>query len=272
MNRYSYFIIFILITFSSCEKVVEIDLNASDPALFIDASISRDSVCVVRLTSTTSFFSPEEPGLIEDALISISDGDINEDLVYVGKGYYKGSFVAGSEGKTYTIEIDHDGIMYRGSSYMPAKAEILSYSYGKSNEQSILNPDGETVFTVRCSFIDDPLQDNYYMITYTEDGNMIERRYFMLTEHNSNGGSLEYTGVDTLRFSESIFYEGGEVKLSLYTIDKSIYQYFTQLDDVLFWKRRYLPPVPYNPLSNIDNGALGYFAAWNFDTETFVLE
>ena len=109
------------------------------------------------------------------------------------------------------------------------------------------------------------------MITYSEDGRLIERRFFMLTESTNNGGSLENTS-DNISFAESIFYEGGEIELKLYSIDEGIYNYFFQLDDILFWKRRYLPPVPYNPLSNFSNGALGYFAAWNIDSVTMTLE
>jgi hypothetical protein len=33
-----------------------------------------------------------------------------------------------------------------------------------------------------------------------------------------------------------------------------------------------MPPTPYNPKSNISNGALGYFAAWSYDSEKILLE
>jgi len=44
------------------------------------------------------------------------------------------------------------------------------------------------------------------------------------------------------------------------------------LNDVLFWKRRFNPPATYNPVSNINNGALGYFAAWTYNSEKIILE
>ena len=154
---------------------------------------------------------------------------------------------------------------------MPGESEIRSAFYNKSDEVSILNPEGETVFTINCRFPDNPSEDNYYMICYREKGKLIEERFFMLTESSANGGSFENTG-EMISFSESIFYEGGVVDVQLYSMDEPVYQYFKQLDDIIFWKRRYIPPVPYNPRSNLSNGALGYFAAMGYDYVTLVLQ
>jgi hypothetical protein len=154
---------------------------------------------------------------------------------------------------------------------MPSKIEISSVSYSLSSEQSILNPSGEPVLTVNCRFSDDPEKDNYYMIYFMANGRMIEERYFMLTEHNANGGSFSNTN-NLISFSESIFYEGNEVEVWLFSLDESVYNYFYQLDDILFWKRRFIPPTPYNPVSNISNGTLGFFAAWAYDSVKIKIE
>jgi hypothetical protein len=254
----------------SCEEVVDINLDYADPAFVAEAVISKDSVCSVRLTRTADYFSPEEAVFVKDAVITISDGNFSEELVYKGKGYYRGSSVTGQEGSTYEIQIQHDGKTYRGTSSMPEKAEIISVHISMSREVSILNPLGDTVYTISCSFYDDPTIENYYMITYVAQGKLLEERYFLMTESTANGGSFEKTG-NIINFAESIFCQGGEAEVRLYSIDKPVYDYFMQLDDILFWKRRYIPPVPYNPKSNLSNGALGCFAAWAFDSRKIIL-
>jgi hypothetical protein len=108
------------------------------------------------------------------------------------------------------------------------------------------------------------------MIRFLSGDKMIEN-YYLLTEHSNVGGSLN-NNHDTLSFSESIFYDGGEVEIKLFSIDESLYTYFVQLNDVLFWKRRIMPPSQYNPVSNISNGVMGYFAAWSYDSEKIKLE
>ncbi len=154
---------------------------------------------------------------------------------------------------------------------MPVKTDIISVSYDKYEDQSTLNPLGETVFTIICEFSDNPDIDNFYMIKYLEDGKMIEKNYFMITERDAIGGSFNIEN-DIISFSESIFYDGGEVEVQVFSIDESVYNYFMQLNDILFWKRRIMPPTPYNPSSNINNGALGYFAALAYDSEIIILE
>ncbi len=253
-----------LIIITACEEVIDIDLNYDDPAFVVEALVYRDSVCSVRLTRTASFFTLEEPDVIDNAVITIRDETTSEELQYSGNGYYTGNNITGTENSNYEIGIIHDGVTYTGEAYMPEKTDIISVSFDKYEVQSTLNPLGETVFTIICEFADNPDTDNFYMIKYLEKGVMIESNYFMLTEYDAIGGTFSIED-NIITFSESIFYEGGEVEVQLFSIDEPVYKYFTQLNDILFWKRRIMPPTPYNPSSNISNGALGYFAAWAYD-------
>lgn len=261
----------LLLLATACEEVIDIDLRYADPVLVVEGVIYRDSVCNVRLTRTAPYFSTLEEEIVTDAEIRISDGSSSELLTYTENGYYRGSSITGAVGITYEIEIQYEGETYRGISAMPDLTDIFSTIYNKSTQVSILNPEGQTVFTITSRFYDNPSADNYYMICYRSHGKLIEERFFMLTEDGANGGSFNKEN-DMISFSESIFYDGGVVDVQLFTMDEPVFDYFTQLDDIMFWKRRYIPPVPYNPQSNISNGALGYFAAMCYDSETLVLE
>lgn len=259
-----------LIILASCEEVIHVDLNTANPAFVAEATIYKDSVCLVRLTNTTSYFSLEEPGFFENANVIISDGTLSEELTYKGNGYYAGNSILGIEERTYEIEIVNDGIVYQANSYMPPESDLIAVRFGKDESQSPMNPYGKAVFTITCEFYDNPDTNNFYMIRFISDGKLLER-YYLLTENDANSGSITNTN-DIISFSESIFFEGGEVDVELLSIDKSVYNYFMQLSDILFWKRRVMPPTPYNPESNINNGALGYFAAWSFDSKKILLE
>jgi hypothetical protein len=270
MKRYLFAVWITMYILTSCEEVINVDLNTANPAFVVEASIYKDSVCAVRLTETFSYFSLEEPGLIEDAEVQISDGTISEELAYIGNGYYMGDTIIGKQGRTYEINILHKGINYRSVSDMPLKSDLIAVRFWKGESQSPLNPFGKTVFTISCEFIDNPDTNNYYMIRFVSDGTLLER-YYLLTENSTNSGEIAYSN-GVIIFSESIFFEGGDVEVQLFSVDKYVYNYFMQLSDVLFWKRRVMPPTPYNPKSNINNGALGYFAAWAYDSRRMVLE
>lgn len=271
MSKYYFAGVAILIVLSSCERVIEVDLNSSDPALVIEAVIFKDSVSLVRLTTTTNYFSSEKPGLIEDARVKVSEDSLSEQLIYKGNGYYNGKNIIGIEGKSYKLEVIYNGVVYKGTSIMPEKADIISVYFSKSDSPGILNPNGETIFTITCNFSDNPDEGNFYMIRFISHGELLER-YYMITENSSNSGSVDNSVKGIISFSESIFYNGGQVEVQLFSIDESVYKYFLQMSDVLFWKRRVMPPTPYNPKSNISNGTIGYFAAWTVDSDTIILE
>jgi hypothetical protein len=133
------------------------------------------------------------------------------------------------------------------------------------------------MYSISCQFIDDPNVSNYYMIRYILDGEVLKGSYYVMTELDAVNGTIEIynkktSDNDTIKFEEWMFFEGGEAEVEVLSIDESVYNYFVQLNDILFWKRRINPPAQYNPASNIDNGALGYFAAWAFDSKKIILE
>ncbi len=269
--RNSLIIITVLVIITSCEKVVEIDLNKAENQLVIEAIISKDSVCILSLTKTSTYYSQIEPDYVEDAEVSVSDGASSELLSYTEKGIYRGNTVIGTPDKLYSISISLNGEEYAATSYLSASTVISNVDFSISEEQSQLNPFGDRVVSINCTFNDNINEDNYYLIRFSEeDGSLIER-YYLLTESESNSGTLEYNN-GIIRFSESIFYEGNYIEVQVFSVDENIYNYFLQLTDILFWKRRIMPPTPYNPESNLSNGALGYFAAWSFDSEILILE
>lgn len=271
MRRYLLFQVIVQILFSSCERVIEIDLNSASPSIVAEARLFKDSVLHVTLTYTSDYYSADSPAIIDDAVIKLYDGELTEELEYKGNGNYLGKLIKGRAGGQYNLEILYSGIVYSAGSEMPESAVIASTQHIVSHAQSILNPEGRRIVTVSCEFFDDPSEKNFYMICFVADGRMIEDRYFMLSENDANGGSFTRSS-NLISFSESIFYTGSEVEVRLYSMDEGVYNYFYQLDDILFWKRRVIPPVPYNPVSNFSNGALGFFAAWTYDSRLLRLE
>lgn len=263
-------ILIMLAIITSCEKVIEIDLNSAQPQLAVEAVISEDSTCIVNLVRTASYYSQIEPEIVVNAQITVSDGTTSELLDYEGDGMYSGNTIIGVQNKLFEITISHEGEIYEGSSFMPAPTQISNLDYGISSEQSHLNPFGDRVVSINCTFNDNINEDNYYLIRFSEeDGKLIER-YYLLTETVTNSGTIEYIDGN-IRFSESVFYEGDYIDVKVFSVDEAVYNYYLQLTDILFWKRRIMPPTPYNPESNISNGALGYFAAWSFDSEILIL-
>lgn len=266
MNRLLKYFVLIQLVFTSCEEVIEVDLNEANPAFVAEGVICIDSVCWVRLSYTGNYFSTEEPEFIDDAIISLTDGQTTEELAYKGQGMYKSLQITGKENTLYEITILHNEKNYSASSYLQGMTEIVSLSGSKSTTQSIFNPDGDTIYTISVAFTDHAEEDNYYMIRFLSEGKMLGDSYYLATETTAVNGSIVSSGGGILNFSESFFRIGGNVQVQVLILDKPVYDYFMQLNDILFWKRRFMPPVPYNPESNWSNSALGYFSAQGITT------
>ena len=71
-------LLFVFALFPSCEDVVEIDLNTSDPKLVIEASVNLledgTSNSTVKLTLTAPFFDNQIP-TVDDATVMITGDD-----------------------------------------------------------------------------------------------------------------------------------------------------------------------------------------------------
>lgn len=116
-------------TLSSCEEVVDIDLNESEPRLVVEASIiwKKDSIGntqIINLTTTTPFFdsvsSPAENAMVE---VSASSGEIfkfNE----VYPGIYLTSDFLPELNKEYILTIQYDNEIYTATERMMPVVDI----------------------------------------------------------------------------------------------------------------------------------------------------
>ena len=110
-------ILFILVTLllSSCEEVIEIDLQNSEPKLVIEATINvledATSTAVVKLSQTAPFFENYIPP-VTDALVSItsSTGEVYN-FNHTQNGIYTANILPVLE-NTYTLEVIHQDETY----------------------------------------------------------------------------------------------------------------------------------------------------------------
>lgn len=242
---------------TSCEKVIEIDLNSSNPVLAADGKMELDSTAWIKLSYTTDYFDNEQPQYLEDAIVIISNSKNEiEELTYEGEGLYRGSNMLGEANEIYTISVEDESDIY------VAKAELYGPTtiYDVTFEESIFsNPHSDKItYSPIIKFVDDPSVKNYYMVKIWKNDTLRNSRYtsFEDTFFNNN---------DTISYSPfGIRLEDGDhLKVKVYSIDKETDYYYDQLND----NQDGGPPggTPYNPRSNFGYDVMGYFTASSFD-------
>lgn len=259
-------IISLVIIITSCEEVIQVDLNSSDPNIVIEGVVTDQlGPYLVTITQTTDYYNPETIPTISGAEVRISDNAGNEEiLTEIESGIYQTQTIQGVSGRTYTLNVTYDGNVYEAESTMPEALTIDSlYS---SIEH--MGPRGE-VYKIGCVFTDRPDVDDYGRFKIYRNGEF-ESSYFLYNGRLSDGNVIDY---NRFRQIEEDLESGDIVKVELISIDKSVYEYYNTLSDVVASDPKGLgsTEVPGNPNSNLSGDALGYFGAITVRTDSIIV-
>ena len=245
----------ILLLFSmigfACQKVIDVDLNSTDPQIVIEGNISDSrGPYYVTVSKTVNFDQPNTFPPVTGAHVVMSDPVGNSELLSETiPGTYRTSLIQGTPGRSYTLDVIAEGKEYIATSTMPAPVKIDSLT----GEYIIYGPD--RTWTFKVHFKDPVGVKNYYHFVYMRNS-IISPRFFLYDDRIQDGESITYDIVpDTLRYKDTVV-------ISLQCIDKDVYDYFRTASQISNG-RGSQSASPANPLSNFSNGALGYFNAYS---------
>lgn len=254
--KYSLFI-FTAIAFSSCEEIIDIDLKDAEPVLVVEANISDvNELQYIYLSKTVQFGADNGPSRVSGARVMVRE---NNSIVYnfdeFSPGVYRTNF-RGKVGSTYQLLIESEGKTYNATSVMPPKITLDSVSITQVD-----------FFDEKRKFVklhyQDPQEttDAYRFILSINDKVLTE--FFVDNDRFNNGSYIDRT----IYSDEPEIVTGDDIKIDFQTIDLNNYRYFFTIQQISGGGG---PPVaPSNPVSNISNGALGYFSAHTSQRRSF---
>jgi len=255
---------------SACQKVVSIDLNKASPHLVIDGVVTdQPGPYSVTLSLTGNYF---EPSLyfppVSNALVVLTDDHGQRDaLKEATSGTYLSTRLQGIAGRTYSLSVISDGKEYDGSSSMPPKVFIDSlYAIPRTGFG------GESGYDIYVMFRDPPALGNYYRVN-ARSSSLIPSdsidglRYRLFSDKLTNGNEM----AERIRAGRNVN-PGDTITVELLSIDKAAYDYYSTLRDILSSDRSATSLSPANPITNLSNGPLGYFAAFTIDAKSIVLK
>ena len=159
------------ILLSSCEDVIEVDINESPGDLIVDAWLNDlDTTQYIKLTLAQGYFDNSAPLAVQDATVSIlRDDNVMIEFLYQGEGLYAWTPNVtnriGNAGDEFTLNISVNGTVYQGESRMNRVPNIDSIGF-ELRVNEIFGPDGQYAnFYSR----DMPgLGDTYWIKTYRD--------------------------------------------------------------------------------------------------------
>jgi hypothetical protein len=259
-NLYIISILAFFTTLVSCEKVIQLDLKDAEQQYVVDAMVSNVSEFnYVKLSKSAAYYDDNNFTPVEGASVIVTDENgLAFILVESSAGYYENPLMIGQDYTNYDLRIEVDGDIIEGSTYLPGNSEIDSV-VTLQNQGGIFGTDF-TAFTYWSDKVD---EKNYYRLRAYRNDSLQSNIY--ITEDNLFNGIA--TGNPL--FSTS-YREGDSAIVELMEIDEVTYKYWLSLDQISNPQNQ--PAAPGNPISNLSNGALGYFGGYNMSIDTVVVE
>lgn len=250
-----YLIVLLLLICSSCEKVIAVKLDDSEPQIVIEGEITAAKGPYAVIVSESKNFGEDNtfPGR-NDAVVSIKDlsTGISETLKNSGSGKYQTSVLQGIGGRSYQLTVVLSGKTYTATSSIPLRGVRIDKLYASAS--SLNDAD---VFMVPV-FSDPVGKGNYYRLRQWLNGTIIKGS-FVRSDEASDGrtfdGQLWYSTAAA--DGNPVIRNGDVMTVELQCIDKGVYDYFRTLETTIAQDAS----TPSNPLSNISGGAIGVFNA-----------
>lgn len=253
-------LVFAGITFISCEKVIDVNLNNASSVIVIEGFVTnRADSQYVQIHRTVNFDEPNTFPVVEGAVVTITDN--NGRVVTLRErrpGFYMARNFVGRSGNTYNLKVIADGQEYTAKSTMPEQVSIDSMGI------SVTTFFGEERKSIQLLYDDPADVKNYYRFKLKING-IASENIFAFDDNFNDGRTVNRELFDFDLEAKS----GDSAVIEMQCIDAAVLRYWQGLDQNQ--NRGGASTTPANPVSNISNGALGYFSAHTTQNEEIVI-
>jgi hypothetical protein len=237
-------------TLSSCEKVVNVDLNKAEDKYVIEAPLYEgDHPFKVRIFKTTDYYGISKQVGVNDAKVVIVGNGDSIVVPPIAEGEYELSSYQAIAGEEYQLSVRSGEKLFSATTTIPPHLAVDSIGY-EFKEADFQNEG----FEIHFAFLDPAQQQNNYRIKLTVNDTVQTRAEdLFLFDDKYNDGKPVKVGPGKR------FKNGDRIEAELLSLDRQTYSYFMGLYDVL---NNQNGPAPANPVTNIQGGALGYFGGF----------
>lgn len=245
------------ISLNSCEKVIDLNIKDSSPALVIAGDITDAAgPYTVYLSKSIAFSQLNTFPVVANAIVVVSDdmGTVDT-FLNNGDGSYSSQLLQGKPGHRYELMVMLDGKIFNATSTMPQPVPFKDLIV--KEQTGFGDP-----FYFPAVVYDDPIGvPNYYLFIQTLNGDTATATFFVRNDRFNDGKTVEAT----LRDEELLV--GDSAMVVMQSIDQDAYNYFNTLSDVDGGSSS---AAPANPVSSLSGGALGYFSAHTVQSRTVI--
>lgn len=254
----------LVVGITSCTERIDIELEEDYIKLAVEGYITpNNGNRYIRLTETSGYFSNKPAPSVSNAIVDVDNGTesytLQEDAVESGTYIFPEEFVGEPETNyQLTIELSEEiggQTNYKAATYMPRRfddIDSITVEFNSNFKFWMVNiyawePPGKDFYMFNGLLNDILITDTISQVTISDD-ELIDGNYL--------------NGITVLGFSEEDIKPGDKFTLILSTITEDYYNYIIELQTEISLNIPIFSGPPANVRSNVDNGAVGYFAAY----------
>lgn len=211
MKNIQLFIVLIIASFTvtSCEEVIDVNLDTAAPKLVIDASIkwqkgTTGSLQKIKLTTTTGFYSNTIP-VATGAIVSVSNISLSTPITYsfIEDGQ-TGEYVCANFNpiinNNYALTVVYKGETYTSTSQFMATPDIV-----KTEQKLKPGFGGEDFYEIKFYFQDNAVEDNFYL-GGAKNNTIVYPEYGVVSDKFTQGNLMFIVYQDELKKGDIIDY------------------------------------------------------------------
>lgn len=273
MKKLVFFIAFFTsLFFTSCEDVVDVDLDTAPPKLVIEAAINWEKGStgrqqVIKLTTTSGYYDQLVP-IVSGAVIFVNNSknqrfnftELNKSGRYVCNNFIP------VINETYTLTVISGGNTYKATETLKSVALITRIE--QKNDGGFTGKDVE----IKAFYTDPADEENYYLFKYVYSSKVTSSYY--VSEDKFYQGNEIYSSTE-----DEDLKAGDEIEVTHYGISKQYYNYMNILVSIAgsnVGGPFQSPPatVKGNIINTTDknNYPLGYFSLSETDHKKYKIE
>ena len=262
----------ILFLLPGCEKKTNWNLQGTSAGrLVVDATITNEfKPFMVKLTLSVAQLN-QTPLPATGALVTINEGDKTDTLHEKVKGsgvYYTNNSLVGFVNTNYSLDIFYNNNFYTGQDSMVGitPLDTLQYSVDKSTGLYYISK-------VAPAFLNG--ESDMYKVMINRTG----VNGFGYLYPSTGKAELDYYTLNTIDVNELFappgqmiyFPRGTKIVEKKYSLSPKYAEYIRSMLSMTQWNGGNFDVIPSNVISNINNGALGFFAACSVITSDTII-
>ncbi|MDX1544487.1 MAG: DUF4249 domain-containing protein [Christiangramia sp.] len=263
-----YLLLFIILFLISCEEVVNIELEKSEPRLVIEASIIWEKGTAgtnqrILISRTSGFYEEERKGVENAQVRIISENGDSFNFDHVEEGNYLNTQFRPVLNTRYDLEVNYENETYSASETLIPVTDI---DYVEQTEAGGFS--GEDI-EIKAYYTDPADQENYYLFKFSNENVSLE---FYEDEFTNGNQIFGY-------YSKEDIEPGDTIGIELQGISKDYYEYLFILRSQIGTNEggpfETMPAIVKGNIinqTNPDNYPFGYFRLSEMDFTNYTVE